>query len=1183
MSKTLTPLVISTARAHAPGAQYTWNKLQNPQLFISEIVTQDVNLQSDELNRLVSGVPTPFARAAMFRYALDAAAEAAPAASGLMKFYRSLQDEWKGLVACLALDNQDISVERIDLAYSDGRDLGTTANVYEPTGALGTMLFEAAPLWCDQSLVEAEGRRQVPFIYLIKHRGAVVGGTAPESLLFTAATYRVESSKGVADEKTGRFTDPLKTSLTQDDLVKLWLYVRHLADRLGTYRDQFAVLKPRITPLATFVERWLREIELKARDRGVRLDPNAIKPTFARMGAPYDVLFNIENTLYGYRGRIAGNRQDLAVPDGSDIVEVELDALLLDPAISTVTELILNDPADEAKLGVHVLKVTAGKNFRFFALPLSERGLAIFQDGLDSLLDGVGDVKSRLRGTFDQASETLKVTLELDVNGSHTVVEKSYTRPHLLQGNRVICWPDFVAAEWNRYYLYSEVPHNGAELRAYPLRADRATFALRGEGVGEDFRFERLYENGRPLVQKESADLLIEYDLGRINASEMKYEIYQSEHPFKALELRHRDRVAGFVVFRNPNSSHPHSLRKQLVASLDPVRVGIDFGSNNSCVSYQKENDTEQKLLHFQNRRRLLLGVENAADPRLAATPGEVFFFQNEPTRSNTIKSMVMIHDERRIRGYTDQPLIPLEREVTGGFPVFEKNVPVEESTETMLSVRFDAQPSYIKYNMKWSQDDKENAYKKGLLKTLWLKTYAELFALGLHPKMLVWAYPSAMNAQTRMHYSNLWSDVVKLNPLATKGQAEAAQLGGGGGTAVGFAGAIMLGASSSGEREAQTEASAVCRHALAQGATVARDAIFIGFDVGGSTTDILCVASKRSATGDYRETLIKEGSIRLAAGMLSDATKKSKRFQDVLRQYCQRTNQVIHGVTVPPDRLNSATAAFYYNQLIDRLETPQELEDLYKGLAANCPELFSLNAYMTGLILYYAGQMAALVRQVQAANPSDYITPFQRVTIGCFGKGGRMFDWLPAAVGNPMAMAYFQTCFAKGYGPTAQADLRGGLEIRPSDPKHVKAEVSFGLASTRDVEHTTDKIAEIVGEDGYEYDGIPLSSLQGVESKHLQHFGNQLAIPEAFPRFSEFVTVFRDFCKSYFGLNMPNIQQDVARMRLVSYVQNLPGYHLARQAAQKGEPFDFEAPFIVLEGMCFLDQVLQPHLFDGK
>jgi hypothetical protein len=233
----------------------------------------------------------------------------------------------------------------------------------------------------------------------------------------------------------------------------------------------------------------------------------------------------------------------------------------------------------------------------------------------------------------------------------------------------------------------------------------------------------------------------------------------------------------------------------------------------------------------------------------------------------------------------------------------------------------------------------------------------------------------------------------------------------------------------------------------------------------------------------------------------------------------------------------------------------------------------------MTGLILFYAGQLGALVRRTQASFTEEYQEPFSKVTVGFYGKGGRMFDWIPAAVGKEVAFQYYQGCLTEGYGPGAPQELRS-VQFRPSDPKHVKAEVSFGLASTREVHHTPARIHELVGEDGYRYEDRSLTQLDGVMPDFFLHIGNQLRLPEDFPRFTQFLVRYRNFAKAYFGLEMPDVQGQVARMHLIPFVQNLPSYHHARSAMQRGEAFDFEAPFIILQGMCFLEQVLIPHLF---
>ena len=60
-----------------------------------------------------------------------------------MGYYSQLVDEWKGLIACIALDYAHISVRRIDLKYSDGKDIASTSNVYELKGHLVICCFAA--------------------------------------------------------------------------------------------------------------------------------------------------------------------------------------------------------------------------------------------------------------------------------------------------------------------------------------------------------------------------------------------------------------------------------------------------------------------------------------------------------------------------------------------------------------------------------------------------------------------------------------------------------------------------------------------------------------------------------------------------------------------------------------------------------------------------------------------------------------------------------------------------------------------------------------------------------------------------------------------------------------------------------------------------------------------------------
>ena len=1181
MSKNLKPLVINTGHSQAAGSEFVWNKLQSTKNFIRDIQTPDVNAESsEELNRLVSGIPTAFARPAMFKYAINYVGKAGADLRGLMSFYKTLQDEWKGLVACLALDNQPITVQKVKLEYSKGSTVDDCANIYEPKGALGNMLFDDMELWCDP-LEQGDGtQRPTPCICIIRYNGIVVGGTSPESFLFTAPVYDIRAQRAFYSDVTKRFTNP-KANLTREEMEKLCVYVQYLAASMDGYRAQFPKKKPELQQVAVFLRNWLEEIDGYVGERGYAINKDAVVPNLNKFKTPFDKLFNFQTTLYGYGGRISTDREALQLPDGIVPVEVELAELLLNPDTCTVAEVVIQKPEDAALMGVHLLRALSDTGVKYFTLPISEKGLAIFQDELEGLLQDGGSVKSYLSGILDKSTNTLHITLAVDVNGSTTSFRKSYKDPIKIQGSRVVCWPNFVSEIWSKYYLYSELPHNGSELRAFPLRADKKKngFRLLADEDGARYQFRKIAVNGSKLRADDPAKILVEYDMNRIGSAEHQYEIYESPDPFKGIELQFKGRQAGYVLFKSLNagtqSQQSYALKdfRSNKTPLDPVRVGFDFGSNNICISYAKPDKGLPLLIAFQNRRRSLLGVDTLNRDRLSgkhmgpALPNEVFFFQEEQTESNQIKSMVMIHDERRIRNIEPKTIIDLlSLEVTGGFPVFGKNISIDKSEETTYTTWI-GQESSIKYNMKWSNDEKENSYKQGLLRVLWLKTCAELLDLRLYAESLVWAYPSSMGKTILKKYSKLWGEVAQLNPVGGGSYPDAR---------------VALDGQS--DFEPQTEAASVCKYALEAGFQCSARDLIIGLDVGGSTTDILCVASRRSRGSsepdDYRTTLIKEGSIRFAAGRLADATKKSKKFQEVLRSFCRKKGMSIHGITAGQDRLNGNTSSYYFNLIVDQLNTAVSLNEFYRNLSADCPDLFTVNAFMTGLIMFYAGQVAYGIRMSQE-NPEsagDYKETFDDVRIGCFGKGGRMFDWL-RAMNKEAAEDYYRRCFDSGYGVKA-ADHIDRFKTIPSDMKSVKAEVSFGLSSDRPLDVAGDTIAELVGEEGYTYNGAFIDEFASIEPRFLQNFGNQFSFPREFKRFSEFANIFRGFAKEHFDFSFPTMEQEIRGMRLKAYIENIPDYQLAkRNQRDKGE-FDFKAPIVVLEGMCFLDTVLSQRLF---
>lgn len=209
---------------------------QHMPILTRDIKTPALDTESD-LTSVVSGMPTVFARSNLFKLAIDYVQNPAqqgekPGTGGLINFYNNLVDEWRGFIACIALDYSKIKVHRIKLEYSDGKDISETEkNLYEPKGAFGNMLFSRKELWMLQG--QSAVNNKVPFIDVIMYGGDreeernVVGAVSPESLLFTSPSYNVKTSHPFVNQKTGKFCDPLKSRLDKDDALSTRLRGAH--------------------------------------------------------------------------------------------------------------------------------------------------------------------------------------------------------------------------------------------------------------------------------------------------------------------------------------------------------------------------------------------------------------------------------------------------------------------------------------------------------------------------------------------------------------------------------------------------------------------------------------------------------------------------------------------------------------------------------------------------------------------------------------------------------------------------------------------------------------------------------------------------------------------------------------------------------------------------------------------
>lgn len=1319
------PLVIDTEKnCQAPSDLNKWRFLEQQEKFINSIETPSIDAETADVGSVVSGIPTVFARVNMFRSAISAVTNnLVKEDSNLGKTYNIIVDEWKGLISAIAIDHAIISVRRINMQYSvDEKD--PRYNLYEPKGAFGQMLMVGRAKWCNQTL--GDPLSDVPFIDVIRYDGQVVGGTSPETMLFTSIGY--EFSKEFIDQsnrtwispKTLRFTDPVKNGIKKEQLRTLYAYVNYIIGNLPKVEDYYHTsplndkgnLDCDYTILKNFLGDWRKSMLEYAEAQQWNINDSVVPSVncFALEGqenAPYSIFFNYQSQVYivdsvcksdAFPGAIAVDPQDLLLPDNSQIARLDIDEEM------------------ESSLPVYVMKATilGSDEKAYFALPISTIGLKAFGKNLGALVGAPGagiSIDSSLTATFNpEATENnliVQLRLVMSDTGIYTNVERAYNikSSNKIKRKDVLIWPNFISKQWDRYFLFSELPHNVQDknypYRAYPFVGDPDNdFQIVTDNTGNPMR---IAEDGNIIVGNEVIDtkLHIVAD-SRIADKNYKYEIYESNKPFKGVDLRSGSNIpGGYLIIRytsDANSVFPKDRLSDGMKNLTEVNLGIDFGSTNTSVAYYDPHgeNAQAQGFTFKNMRVSLFGNNKANS--FAATPNQIFFFPNTELESNALKSILTLHESNRMKRNSDT--ITSEEmygtEVLGGFPCFVRNLPIESIDGPKINVKFEGCGNVqLISDMKWTDSAEDKAHKKAFLRTLMLQIYAQLFQNGMVPTSLCWSYPSSMSNNLCLQYQSIWNSLRDLHPVLNPGlimgagryydlrvslynpvigkvqeatpkaQQQAAHTPGtpnpvsndyfgtgeqsapapapqaapasqGWGAKPGATAAPApkanngwatknpvapnptVGATWTKEDEdapvaykpqvlsqigadnALPEACAVANYISTSNANVfANDTITLCFDIGGSTTDITAVCQLRTAGSAL--TMIKQNSIRFAAQMVARATKYSPNFRQVLLSMCNKFNLHIEGLTAGQNsNFSHETAPFYFEQIVDRLK-PEQLLEFYRELVANCQELMCVNLYVTGMIMFYAGQITSKLAQQLVKSGEGMLAPGQlpKANIVFAGKGARLFEWWSTT--NPdAANEYYMDMFILGLGgmEKAQTILGGWPTINLSGKVNtqVKYEVSKGLAcsNTQLCIPTDNRAVEIIGEDGFarldptmEYQPLPFNHRLTPEMMadfNMNFIWNSDSLGAIkCPQFASFCGQYHHTANSLFALKLTknDFINAFNNMNIAGYVINLPEYRNAQTLRRSNPtaPFNFVTPFIILEGNKFFDEVLMPSI----
>lgn len=1119
-------LLIKSYTNLTTGTQGQWNELNMASSYIQGIETGKIleGLTAEKLAALISGVPTPWARAKLFKFALQTIASPDPniKASGLQQFYDMLYGEWKGLLATIALFPDRIR-------FSNPIKMDVKGDEYDIAAAFGRMLFEDKDVWGNQDKLARDPDEQ-PFIHLIYYRDHLVGGTSPMTGVFTGVNYANlgDDASDIEWYRDGKFEDPTRY-LSPDQLQKVYLFIKNMNSNLEEFEKKINSQRGGKQPISIdgfkqMSRKWEQELLYCG---GGNLRNKGPIAKYGNLECPFSLLLKSDVPVYlkpDYTFTYTNNGDYKLIGDIQNLLSD--DKFVIGWAEDADTRPKLSD-APVFYLRVKELK---DGSMSYFTLPLSERGIDIFKNNLRGLLGYNESGNTSLTGVITDAGQ-LAVTLIVEIDGQKvTLNTREYEIDWITDLGKVIMWPDFVSERWDKYYLYSEFTADAQE-QFQPI------FKWQGEFVRTiDEKFWTAdYEPSADEDIQIKVKKLITYPAGQ--GEELpKYNIICADKPLAGLSAfvkdTGRDVHAGYLIFRQDVI-----VDKSTIDLNGTAVVGIDFGSNNTCV-YYNAGDRGANPVEFKNYRTVLVGKENS-DTRSIAENNELLFFTNYVSENGQVKSWLHEHDTR-YNCYNES------EEIAGGVPVNRPNIFVKEMNQYEIKT----QAGTLHYNMKWLDNDKGLQKKRAFLKSIWLQTCAFLYKEErIRPEELRWSYPGSMMEADSAELEKIFEELCRMTPITGGRQP---QLG----------------------RELTTEAEAVCSFALSRDFGLNKDNMFLGIDIGGSTSDILLLAKDQN--NGNKSSLYRESSVRIAAGVFFNAVIKSESFRQALVSFHEGRKTKVFVANIKEVLTQPSKAPYYLNSIFDQLKSESDYEEFYSSINNNARFVFTIPAYVTGLLLFYSGM---LIGKTIKTEKMDHI---RRVDVLSFGKGGRLFHWLRSSATQRVTNEYYENCLNAGVNLVTEKNLE--VKYRDEIEINNKAEVAMGLVDAKELIKKQQEVdSDICGETGVKYimnDGTP-KELQTEDELTGEYFANEMNKFDfsGVTNFEKFMEIFIDFVSQKTRLypQADNLREELADLpnRITSYIcNNDDEYRKARRT--QGDDFTYHQPIIIAEGACFLDTLIK-------
>ena len=1063
------------------------------------------------------------ARAKLFKYALDTLNNPDPNVpdGGLSNFYEILKGEWSGLLAVIALYPDRIR-------FSAPVTMDVKGDEYGIASAFGRMLFEDKDVWSNQKELQRNPDAQ-PYIHLIYYRDQLVGGTSPFTGVFTGVNYSNlgDSASDIPWYRAGKFEDPTRY-LDREQLQKVYLFIKNLNKNLAAFENDINSQrgsKPNIEikGFKGISRDWEKQLFEKGNQSLRQVGPIA---KYTNLQSPFKELFDSAVPVYlkkDFTFTFTNDGESMEIKDIQELLSQD------DYVIGWI-----EDPNQRIKLSEAPVYFLSFKDIQsnetfYFSVPLSEKGIDIFKNQLGSILNYSGNSNTRLNAKITE-SGMLSVSLVIEIDGeSVSLNDREYNIQWIQNQGKVILWPNFSSQKWNKYYLFSEFTDDATE-QFLPIFKWDDTILKTFTG---EFLTSR-YEPGEGEDLQVNIKKLATYPAGQ-GDDLPKYNIISTDKPICGLKVSvkvsGKPVNAGFLMTRNDIVKDLTTLDMQTEAE-----VGIDFGSNNTCIFYHTEKQGVRPI-SFGNYRAVLVGRENN-DKKAVAENNELLFFTNYPSEDGQFKSWLHEHDSRFIGPNKSE-------EVVGGVPVNRPNVCVKEMNEYDIKT----QAGVLHYNMKWLDSDKGREQKRAFLKSLWLQACAFLYTKRIKPTEILWSFPGSMMTSDRDDLEGIYEAVAKVTPYGRRPELSSKTI---------------------------TEAEAVCSYALSQDFGLTGSNMFLGIDVGGSTSDIMLIA--KDPQNGNKTSLFRESSVRLAAGVFFEAVIKSEQFREALVEFHEGRKTKVHVENIKEILTYPNKAPHYLNSIFDQLKSLDDYDAFYDDLANKAKFVFTIPAYVSGLLLFYSGML------IGKTIKDHQLTNIEKIDLLPFGKGGRIFHWLRHATTSRTAKEFYENCVNLGIGSVLE-----GKTVRVSYRDEIEAdnktEVARGLCDMKDlviVNSLND--SDICGETGVRFtndDGstVAINPDDEISGRYFADM-NRFEFSEV-KSFEAFMNLFIDFVSqrtSLYKKAEETLRDDICDVpeRIEAFCTQDPEYTKATRNRKDGDEFHYHQPIIIAEGACFLKSLIR-------